>query len=705
MADGGMKQVVHSQRGPRGGKGGYKPWHNDGSMYKSDKGRFGRYRKDNFHWDMFCGTDMLDTENWVTGGAQVGKTCEAVSRFYEATVRDEYNHKLESPGWVQHPDRVKTFEDYCDDKQHCLSETVVQTGDIDDPGDPACVLESTKATLKRMKEAGLTVIAVDFHLDEATPHAHILWTGVTEASRINVDGCLREHGVEKARPEPREIPTKKGGTRKETKKEYERRCTRLATLTERMRAAAEDAADAWLKDHGRQALDRERQGRIKGEALPDYRARRQREREAAQAEADALKADAVKERDEALEGAKTAKAEAEAAKTEAEAAKGEASTAKMEAEVAKREREEAREQRNAMTGERYTGADGKTYLGMAGMRKRIASAKEEADAEESRRDEARAQAEEAAKRRDEALRLRGLYEGEAYVVTREDGTKERRLGVKGLQAKRDELRAENQRLEADNAAKRAEGDRIAEANAGRSAALDERERALKADEDKLAKDRAEVARLLDGDDHTATVEDYLPAAYHATNDFHLRNRLRYTAEIRLQNETMANGGNPPTIHAPGLRETVKRAEEARRGYEAARDRTEDLRNALRDTAQRFAQRFSDVAGWLDDVAEAHEKKGLGSSMWRRGAAIMRNIAFELGESAVPELTEADATAWDAAIEAAKDETRGDFRADNEAERAERAARRVRDDADSAFDKAMYYFNLKNAGRQDRGPVR
>lgn len=683
MADGGMKQSVHTQRGPRGGKGGCKPWHNDGCMYKSDKGRFGRYRKDNYHWDMFCGVDMLDTANWVTGGAQVGKTCEAVDRFYEATVRAEYNAKLESPGWVQHPDRVKTFEDYCDDKQHCLSETIVQTGSIDDPGDSACVLESTKATLKRMKEAGLTVIAVDFHLDEATPHAHILWTGVTGAGRINVDGCLREHGVEKARPEPREIPTKKGGTRKETKKEYERRCTRLATLTERMRDAAEDAADAWLKDHGRQVLDRERQGRVKGEDLHDYKARRQRERETAQAEADALKADAVKERDKAVE---------------------EANTAKAEATTARRERDEARAQRNAMTGERYTGTDGRTYLGMAGMRKRIASAKDEAEAEETRRDEARAQSEEAAKRRDEALRLRGLYEGEAYVVTREDGTKERRLGVKGLEAKRDELRAENERLEADNAAKRAEGERIAEANAGRSAALDERERKLKADEDRLTKDRTEVTRLLDGDDHVATVEDYLPAAYHATNDFHLRNSLRYTAEITLQNETMANGGKPPTIHARGLRETVKRAEEARQGYEAARDRAEALRVSLREAAGLFSQRMSALASWLDDVAEAHEKKGRGSSMWRKGAALMRNIAFDLGNAAIPEVGEADAEAWDKAIEAAKEETRDDWRSASTAE-AVHAEQRVCDDTDLDFVKAMYYFDLKNAGRQADGPVR
>ena len=588
-----------------------------------------------------------------------------MDRFYEATVRSEYNAKLESSGWVQHPDRVKTFEDYCDDKQHCLSETIVQTGDIDDPGDPACVLESTRATLKRMKEAGLTVIAVDFHLDEAVPHAHILWTGVAKDGRINVDGCLREHGVEKARPEPREIPTKSGKTRKETKKEYERRCTRLATLTERMRAAAEDAADAWLKDHDHQTLDRERQGRIKGEALPDYRARRQREREAAQAEADALKADAVKQRDEALEGAKTAKAEAETAKTEAEAAK--------------RERDEARERRNAMTGERYTGADGKTYLGMAGMRKRIASAKDEAEAEELRRDAAKIEAAEAVKQRDEAKRVRDLYAGESYRT--KDGRTA--LGTKGLIAKNAELRAE--------------GERIAKVNAERSAALDEREEAVAARE-------REAALIIDGGEREATVEDFMrPLPDDA--DTMTRNIAKTAAEHEFYDAKFKNGGKAPTVRVKGLREKVTDVEAAKAGYVQAAEQTEQLRKSLYDFAGRWSQRLTDFGDWLDDVAVAHEKKGRGSSMWRKGAALARSLASELREAAVPEVTEVDAEAWDAAIEVAKRETRGDFRADNEAERAEQAARRVRDDADLGFAKAMYYFDLKNAGRQDDGPVR
>ena len=80
----------------------------------------------------------------------------------------------------------------------------------------------------------------------------------------------------------------------------------------------------------------------------------------------------------------------------------------------------------------------------------------------------------AASERDQAKRVRDLHEGESHTVTLKDGSKARRLGIKGPHA-------EDERSERDNAAK-------------------------------LDDDRTEAARLLDGYDRPATETDYLPPA-------------------------------------------------------------------------------------------------------------------------------------------------------------------------------------------------
>lgn len=271
-----MKQSVHTQRGPRYGKGGYRPWHNDGSMYRSDTERFERCRKMNGHWDMYMyDGPYKEGQAFIGGGKQVGRTCAAVNQFYEEAARAEYNERCNSASWKKNPKRFKEFAEYCDDKQHCLSETVIQVGDIDDPGDSRCLMQCTRAAMERMQELGITIVAVDIHLDEATPHAHVLWAGITEKGEFNLDKTLAEHGVEKAAPERRVIAAKRGKTREETEKEYERRCTRLATFTAQVREAAEDASDVQLKAHGLPPLDRERSGK-QNETLGEYRARMER---------------------------------------------------------------------------------------------------------------------------------------------------------------------------------------------------------------------------------------------------------------------------------------------------------------------------------------------------------------------------------------------------------------------------------------------
>ena len=273
---------------------------------------------------------------------------------------------------------------------------------------------------------------------------------------------------------------------------------------------------------------------------------------------------------------------------------------------------------------------------------------EQADAETAA-EKAKDEAAQAVAERDEARRVRDLYAGEKYSVKLEDGTREVRLGTKGLMA-------ENERLERNNAAKRAEGERIDAANAARSAALDERDRALKSGEDRLAADRAklnddraEVSRLLDGHDREATEEDYLDPAYGDRTIAEFYAHKHYWADYH------ANGGKPKTVHVPGLREKVKAAEEARAGYEQAAEEVRRERDALREYREGMSRLLMSLYVPLRDAVGELRREG------RTGAAKAVELAKgligrawrSLQDETVPEAPALDRRAWDDAIEAAK----------------------------------------------------
>lgn len=273
---------------------------------------------------------------------------------------------------------------------------------------------------------------------------------------------------------------------------------------------------------------------------------------------------------------------------------------------------------------------------------------EQADAETAA-EKAKDEAAQAVAERDEARRVRDLYAGEKYSVKLEDGTREVRLGTKGLMA-------ENERLERNNAAKRAEGERIEKANAARSAALDERDRALKSGEDRLAADRAklnddraEVSRLLDGHDREATEEDYLDPAYGDRTIAEFYAHKHYWADYH------ANGGKPKTVHVPGLREKVKAAEEARAGYEQAAEEVRRERDALCEYREGMSRLLMSLYVSLRDAVGELRREG------RTGAAKAVELAKgligrawrSLQDETVPEAPALDRRAWDDAIEAAK----------------------------------------------------
>lgn len=282
---------------------------------------------------------------------------------------------------------------------------------------------------------------------------------------------------------------------------------------------------------------------------------------------------------------------------------------------------------------------------------------EQADAETAA-EKAKDEAAQAVAERDEARRVRDLYAGDSYTVTLRDGSKARRLGQKGLKAENARLRAENERLERDNAVKRAEGARIDAENAGRAKALDERDRALKAGEDRLAADRAklnddraEVSRLLDGHDREATEEDYLDPAYGDRTIAEFYAHKHYWADYH------ANGGKPKTVHVPGLREKVKAAEEARAGYEAAAEEARRERDALRDFREDMVHLLEGLCGSVKRRQMDNDRKGrkATATFFKAVHGMFVEVLKTLDDAHVPEAPTLDRAAWDEALSAAEAE--------------------------------------------------
>lgn len=424
----------------------------------------------------------------------------------------------------------------------------------------------------------LKLLRFDIHLDEpdGSPHAHAVYVPVATA---NKNGPAVQCSLEGAL---REMGFKEG------KKGARGGAQALADLREAQRRLVHDCA----KEHGLDVTMHKGKGgrsRVGKKDIAKVEALAAEAYSAAIADAGATIAE-MREMD-AVEAAYLRHKAVTDAEREAEAARTEAATAKAE----------------------------------------------QADAETAA-EKAKDEAAQAVAERDEARRVRDLYAGEKYSVKLEDGTREVRLGTKGLMA-------ENERLERNNAAKRAEGERI-----------DERDRALKSGEDRLAADRAklnddraEVSRLLDGHDREATEEDYLDPAYGDRTIAEFYAHKHYWADYH------ANGGKPKTVHVPGLREKVKAAEEARAGYEQAAEEVRRERDALREYREGMSRLLMSLYVPLRDAVGELRREG------RTGAAKAVELAKgligrawrSLQDETVPEAPALDRRAWDDAIEAAK----------------------------------------------------
>lgn len=315
--------------------------HNDGAMYKRDDVKFTHGRLQNVHYDMYRGT--------LTGDAKRGATVAAVKRFYEETLREEYGATLDSDGWKRNPGRVVDFETWCSQRDRALTECIVGLGNVDEHAPREAFEAGLQAAREAFEAAGLTVVAIDEHYDEATDHAHLILAADKYGKKLNVEKTLEDHGVEPPNPPRRQVKDRKTKKmRLETDREYNKRNTRIATVTTAARKAAEDAIDAYLMAHGLEPLDRERTESHEHESLAEYKARHAREREHRVA-------------------AETAQRDAE--KYTAEAAK------------AKREVDRAKRTRDAYAGEEFTAvrSDGSRTkeLGVKGLKREVARLRDE----------------------------------------------------------------------------------------------------------------------------------------------------------------------------------------------------------------------------------------------------------------------------------------------------------------------------------------
>lgn len=448
----------------------------------------------------------------------------------------------------------------------------------------------------------LKLLRFDIHMDEpdGSPHAHAVYVPAATANKngpavqCSLEGALREMGF------------------KEGKKGARGGAQALADLREAQRRLVHDCA----KEHGLDVTMNKGKGgrsRVGKKDIAKVEALAAEAYSAAIADAGATIAE-MREMD-ALEAAYLRHQAVADAERDAEEARSEAETAKTERAAA------------------------------------------EAAAKAAKQEAAQAVAE-----RDRAKGVRDLYAGESYTVTLRDGSKAHRLGQKGLKAENKRLRAENERLERNNAAKRAEGERIDAANAARSAALDERDRALKAGEERLAEDRAkldgdraEATRLLDGYDRPATEADYLPPHDPANIG------ERVVAEKRAHDDYWAayraNGHKPPTVHEPGLRETVKVAKEARAGYEHATEEARRERDGLREFREGLVKLLEDLCWSVKMAQKEEDDKGHKATarFFRTVHGVFSKALTMLDDALVPEAPTLGRAAWDEALSAAEAE--------------------------------------------------
>lgn len=152
--------------------------HNDRSLYhEKSPSEFERdEHPQNLHWDCYnCGSSFKAEKMW-----------------YEATFRKTLDEQNKKAIQMEHPGRVMTMDQY--HKKHMPKELIIQLGNKDERPQDDWIPKAAEKTKRQLEKAGLVVLSIDIHYDEATPHAHIRFAGVAN-DRMNFSRAMKNAGM------------------------------------------------------------------------------------------------------------------------------------------------------------------------------------------------------------------------------------------------------------------------------------------------------------------------------------------------------------------------------------------------------------------------------------------------------------------------------------------------------------------------------
>ena len=242
-----VKVTLQSQRAGDTAK------HNDRTMYRN--GYFNDLAPDdhipNFHWtrEKF-GIDSDEMEHLM----------------YEALYMDKIKQRNETYAanyqWGRvfdlddEDERAKAVDDFR--WKHPPRETIFQVGSMDNPIDrdvaKEILMERGEKLVKAQNE-NFIVLSYDIHMDEGSPHMHVRYLMLDADGMPNVEGALKEMGVEPPTPYEQwaEEENKRRQVRAEMNPDYEyrparavstARNNRLVTFTREMREDFENQVEA-----------------------------------------------------------------------------------------------------------------------------------------------------------------------------------------------------------------------------------------------------------------------------------------------------------------------------------------------------------------------------------------------------------------------------------------------------------------------------
>ena len=250
--------------------------HNDRDMY--DTG----YENSENNWYYHCYGESGELVQAKPEGGLTFK--EAEMRFYEEHFGEILRAQNERAIAMRKYDRVMDMEEY--HSKHMPKEFIVQLGNKDNQLENDQFLhDSFELIKKQIEDAGGVVISASIHNDETTSHLHIRACFTDSEGKVNVSGCMREHGIEDGERKwtAEELETvnprrPKGKKYKVGELKSKRYNNPLNTWTEETRRQLEDLGEKYA------TINRERSNR-KHESVADYKRRmRYEERMAAAAE-------------------------------------------------------------------------------------------------------------------------------------------------------------------------------------------------------------------------------------------------------------------------------------------------------------------------------------------------------------------------------------------------------------------------------------